>query len=414
MKHLMLAVLMAASATALGLSGGYGCNTITTNTTDVVDEADDSGETGTPAGDTTAADLNHPAGNTAVVLGTDFMVGSFDLISLDNREITQDVTTAHSDGAVFGFDNKLYVVNRLGADNIQVIDPANGFATTLQCSVGQGTNPQQIIVVSPTKAYVTLYQPDDNGSADLTVDDVLIVNPSAASDCSDFITGSIDLTPYTAEDDTRLARASSMVAVSGTLYVVLQDLPAGWASPDQPGKIITIGTDTDAVTGSVTLSGRNPVALDYSNATGLLYVSQAEYADVTSAYGGIEVVTPDLLATQGIVIDDAALGGTAGPIDVSSDKGYVTSSAFDFDTGASLTKILSFNPDPAGEPALAQIYSSDGFIPDIAIDENGKLLVADWSTAVNGIAFVDPATGEADGETLATGASPSSITFIHQ
>jgi hypothetical protein len=159
------------------------------------------------------------------------------------------------------------------------------------------------------------------------------------------------------------------------------------------------------------------MGLEYSPVTKLLYASEPEYADITNSNGGIEVVSlngPTELTTLGIVIDDTELGGSTGPLRVNGDKGYVTSSAFDFVTETSITKVYAFNLDPAADHALTLVYSSDGFVPDLAIDENGKLLIADWSVSVNGIAFVDPNTGTVDGATIATGASPSSITFIEK
>jgi hypothetical protein len=56
----------------------------------------------------------------------------------------------------------VFVVNRYGADNLQWLDPQNGFLTrrlgntALQWSTGNGTNPQDVLAVSENKVYVTL------------------------------------------------------------------------------------------------------------------------------------------------------------------------------------------------------------------------------------------------------------------
>ena len=63
-----------------------------------------------------------------------------------------------------------YVINRFLGDNIQIIDPAT-FQTIRQFSTGAGTNPQDIAVVSDTKAYVTAYDGTD----------LLIVNPTTGA-----------------------------------------------------------------------------------------------------------------------------------------------------------------------------------------------------------------------------------------
>src|SRR6185436_6700944 len=101
------------------------------------------------------------------------------------------------DAVVRSYGGLLYVVARLGGDNIQVVDPADGFSVTSQFSTGQGTNPQDLIAVSTTKAYVSLYQPEDNRSAsggdDVSVDDVIVFNPVIVD-----VLKKIDLTPFTA------------------------------------------------------------------------------------------------------------------------------------------------------------------------------------------------------------------------
>ena len=45
----------------------------------------------------------------------------------------------------------------MGGDNIQILDPENDFSTVRQFSVGAGSDPHDILVLSPTKAYVTRY-----------------------------------------------------------------------------------------------------------------------------------------------------------------------------------------------------------------------------------------------------------------
>ena len=49
------------------------------------------------------------------------------------------------------------VTNRLNADNIQIIDPQQGYTTpaNAQVSVDNGTNPQDIAFVNANKAYVS-------------------------------------------------------------------------------------------------------------------------------------------------------------------------------------------------------------------------------------------------------------------
>lgn len=370
---------------------------------------------GSPAGGISTSTPNRPAGNTAVVLTGSFTdaFGAVSLLTIDApRTATNAVQSTHSDGVIHGFDNKLYVVNRLGADNIQLVDPANNF-DAFDCSVGSGTNPQEMILISSSKAYVTLYQPEDNNDNRISVDDVLVVDPRAleAGDCSTFITKSVDLTPLTGDDGQRFARASAMVLVGTRLFVALQDLDPDFSPPNQPGKIAVIDTAADTVIAVITLDGRDPVAMDHSTQTGLIYISNAFFADINSPFGGIEVVDPSALATRGMVVSQGEIGATPGDIEAGASRIFVTASSLNPGVG---TKVVSFNPDPDAAPDVQTLYQSDGFINDIAIDQNGRLLVGDRNPQVNGVLFLDPATGATVDGPFTLGAGPSSITFMER
>lgn len=384
-----------------------GCNEITSS----INPAPGGSGAGSPVGDVGTIDPNNPAGNTAVVLSANFVdpVGTLNLLGIDEpHEVAANIQTTHSDAVVTAYNNTIFVVNRLGADNIQIVDPAENFQVTRQFSVGRGTNPQQILVTGPSRAYVTLLQPEDNGSSDLVVDDLLVVNPVNGT-----ILKIIDLTPYTTDDGERFARATAMVLVGGKLYVLIQDLPSGFVSPNQSGKIVEIDLGTDVAVRSVTLSGRNPIALKYSAETGNLYVADADYVNTGSPHGGIESVDPETLTAEGIFVDDSLLGGAPGDLEVRDGKGYVTvgfmDENFDF-----LTKVVSFDLESKPAPSVEEVYRSRGFIQDIVFDENGRLLVGDRDPDVNGILFMDPDTGEVAGGPVTLGASPSSITFINR
>jgi len=104
-----------------------------------------------------ATSLTSP--NTAFVLTTDFRTGSYSVVDLATRSVTKDIRPGgvHSDALARSFGGRVYVVNRLNADNIQIIDPQQGYTTpaNAQVSVGNGTNPQDIAFVNATKAYVS-------------------------------------------------------------------------------------------------------------------------------------------------------------------------------------------------------------------------------------------------------------------
>src|SRR5262249_22797232 len=141
----------------------------------------------------------------------------------------------------------VYVVNRLFADNVQVLDPAQQFATRIECSTGNGTNPHDIAFLSDDKAYVTLFKRSN----------LLIVNPAALLNCDGFTLGSIDLSSLADADGN--PDMDQMAIVGDRLYVSLQrlDIHTVLRTPATNAALAVIDTTTDQLLGSIELTGEN-------------------------------------------------------------------------------------------------------------------------------------------------------------
>ncbi|MEL6181065.1 MAG: hypothetical protein AAFS10_19060, partial [Myxococcota bacterium] len=116
-----------------------------------------------------------------VVLMSDFQTGLYGVVDVapgcaPSEMAMPPQNMVHSDAVGRVEGGLVYVINRLGADNVQILDPASSFATVAQWSVGNGTNPQDIAFQGDT-SYVSLYgsvelglfDPDD-GTAKGTID----------------------------------------------------------------------------------------------------------------------------------------------------------------------------------------------------------------------------------------------------
>ena len=94
----------------------------------------------------------------AFIITSDFITGSASTVSLPAPyTVTQNVASVHGDAVARFFDGLFYVVNRGGADNIQMLDPGAGFSTVREFTVGTGSNPHDIALASARKAYVLLH-----------------------------------------------------------------------------------------------------------------------------------------------------------------------------------------------------------------------------------------------------------------
>src|SRR5439155_9024077 len=80
----------------------------------------------------------------AVIVTTDFETGLLATVGVRPHRVAHAATPIHSDAVVRAAGERVYVVNRFLGDNLQVLDPAHGLATLLQCSTGPGSNPHDV------------------------------------------------------------------------------------------------------------------------------------------------------------------------------------------------------------------------------------------------------------------------------
>ncbi|MEO8602168.1 MAG: hypothetical protein ABI629_06300 [bacterium] len=314
-----------------------------------------------------------PRQTQAFVSTTSFQEGSYATVDLDApRPVTPSSAQrrTYSDAVIRSFDGFVYVVNRLFADNIQVLDPADKLRTRLQCSTGNGTNPHDIAFVNRHKAYVTLFEERE----------LLIVNPSARPDCKDFILGRIDLSSLADQDG--VPDMDLMTIVGDRLYVSLQrlDIHTVLRSPAENGALAIVDTTTDQLIGSIELSGENP----FTGSKGLLVrdggIWVSEVGEFNTLDGGLERVDLATGTSSGIVVSEADLGGDITDVAFVSDElAYAVVNRPGFTTA-----LVSFNPST--RQVLASLVETNGYnFFDIELNDRGELFLADRTRQRSGI-----------------------------
>jgi len=341
------------------------------------------------------------------ILTTDYTSGTLSVVDLATRVVTRDVAVVSSDPMARCHGGLIYVVNRYGYDNIQVIDPAQDYATVRQFSVGNGTNPQDIAFASPTKAYVSRL-----GSPDL-----LIVDPSTGLE-----RGVVSLAAWADADGN--PEAAHLAVVGDLLFVALGRL-ANFV-PADTGLVVVVDMRADTVYDAdprvpgaqvVRLRGLNP-GTDFAVLPGAGTGSDTHlYIGCTGRWGewdgGVEQIVvpapdgqPDAIRSAGFVIGEAALAGDV--LDVIADGGghpyAIVSDA------AGNTSLVSW--DPGSGSRLATLYAPGGYsLSDAALDGRGGLYVCNSSFAAPGL-FVYAAGGDTClAGPLATGLPPIQIVF---
>jgi len=312
----------------------------------------------------------------AVVVTTDFETGLLATVGVNPPHlVTHPSTPIHSDAVVRVAADRVYVVNRFLGDNLQVLDPAHGLATLLQCSTGPGSNPHDVAVLAPDKAYVTRFDAKQ----------LWVVNPSAAS-CAGFLRATVDLSPWADADG--IPEMDQMAIVDARVLVSLGrlDRSRGFV-PAGHSRIVALDTATDTVVGMVELTGANAFGdasgLVREPGTGKLVVN--EPGDLRRVGdGGLERVDPFTLTAEGFFVTENDLGGNITDfVLVSPTKAY----AIVLD--AQLRNIL-LEFDPSQRVVTRRLFVGTHYLPNIALAPDGVLWLADDGLPAPGIRIFDP------------------------
>ena len=333
------------------------------------------------------------------VITTDFSTGSTALLAADASEAEVNLLGIHSDAVGHYHEGRVYVVNRLGQDNILVLDAMDPSTPLTQFSVGNGSNPHDIEVVAPGKAYVTRYDAPS----------LLIVDPRDGGEL-----GQIDLSAFADADG--LPEVSQMVRVGGHLYLSCQrlDRNGGWGPADVSYLIVVdLATDT-LVDVDPETEGVQGIALSASNPNSMVVAGERIVLGVVVNFGdrsgGVEIVDTETNRSLGLAVTEEDLGGDITSMVLAGhNRGYAVVADENF---ANSVRPFELSSGSVGAP-LDNI--SGGFIPDLAVDGN-RLIVADRGSFSDpssaGLKFYDAGTGAFLRGPVDTGLPPQDIVVL--
>lgn len=281
----------------------------------------------------------------------------------------------YHDAVVRWHDGLVWVVNRAGADNVQVLDPAQGFATVRQFGLGLGRNIQDIGFAPDGTAYVSCYDAAELLHVDPETGQILQVVSTAAFADADGLpeTGWLHV-----RDDRlfvscqRLDRDAWYAPVGDSYLLVLDLATNAWidCDPVQPG-----------VQG-ILLAATNPGARIQDAGDRLLVALVGNYG---LQDGGVDVVDPQTLASLGLEVTEAELGGDLVDLAATGDVRHVVVADPSWVTHVS-------RYEPGGAPTT--VLTGAGYDhAAIAPGGDALLLVADRRLGHAGVRVLDVASG---------------------
>mgnify|MGYP002640517509 CR=1 FL=1 len=334
---------------------------------------------------------NLSAQSDLLILTSDFATGSMAYLPSGATTAQVNLLGIHSDAVGYFQDGRIYIVNRLGQDNIILLDPADVATPIAQFSVGNGSNPRDIEVLSPGKAYVSRYESSD----------LLVVDPRDGTEI-----GVIDLSAYADADG--LPEMDQIVRVGDLVYVSCQrlDRDAGFVPGD--AVLVIIDIVSDAVVGDIALSAANPNSVIVVGER-IVVSGSAGFGDRA---GGIDIIDTRSATSLGLAITETQLGGDLNYLVLrTSNAGFAI--VLDENFANSIVPV-DLATGSVGTPLEGL---SGGYIASVAIDGN-RLLIGDQGSFTDpssaGLKIYDATTGVLLQGPIDTGLPPNYIVVLNQ
>lgn len=298
----------------------------------------------------------------------------------------------HHDAVMRWHDGLLYVINRGGADNIQVLDPEQGFDTVQQYSLGLGRNVQDLAWRGDGTAYVSCYDTTELLHIDPADGTILAVISTA-----------------TFADADGLPETGWLLMHGGRLFITCQRLDRdNWYAPVGDSYLLVLDPDTHQwVDCDAQQAGTQGILLSYTNP----YTSIDVDGDVlvvgcVGNYGmqdgGVDRVDPEQLVSLGGEVTEAELGGDLIDVAVTGATRHILVA----DAGW-VTHLKRYAPG-AG---VATIHTGTGYDhADLAFDGDFQLVVADRAMGASGLRVFDTESGaQLTSGPVSTGLPPAFI-----
>lgn len=346
-------------------------------------------------------------GARAFVIATDYRVGALADACYANGALTVRpfLSGTHSDAVVRSSGNKIYVVNRYGGDNLQVLDKTTLRVlnqVSFKATQSETPNPQNIEVVNDNKAFVTLYGRNK----------LLVMDPTKTT-YAEARLNELDLAPYMDGRDTDGSPEASGMVMSGTrIYVGLQRLKTADFSYDPASGSVIVVVDTAAngsIVGSIELPGTNCSPSHVDAASNQLFVAcNGDYfnSDFTEAANlatdGLIVVNLTTNAATFVLSNAQAQMKMGGFYFVSATQGFV--SLYNATTFANTIRLINPTTGVMG----TEVFS--GTISGAAVDSAGRLWIGSRKTGATGLVIVNQ-QGQTVVQATSAGLPPGSLGF---
>ncbi len=325
---------------------------------------------------------------------TDYKTGSYSAFGIDSAFIRNSIEPIHSDAVVrYLGGNDIFVINRLGRDNLQIVDRHN-LRTVLQFRFDALSNPQDI-ALKDSLLYVSFLGKNKIG----------VYNESEGA-----LKGEIDLSAY-ADSSDQLAEAADLLFVGSDLYAITENLDTKTPNWNPlTAHLLKIDIAARKVAKSLELPFGNPAGMTYDSASGKLYVPcRGSYTDTDFTVkkdGGIVGIDLARFAVADTLAREADLGGNV-------NRAQLYDGRLIMDLGTDLAEkvvAISLHDGTAKDIVQLDPYT----VGDLAVDAaTATLFIGDRKKGAASLRIFDLATfSEKAGSKVDLGMPPGSMAVI--
>ena len=332
-----------------------------------------------------------------VWLTSDFTTGGFALQQAGECETEELWVDVAGDAVVRSQNGYIFILNRFGFDNVTVLSATDPQEVLAQFSTGNGSNPQDILIIEGQKAYVTVLQRSE----------MLVVDFLAGE-----ITDQIDLSVF-ADDADGIPEATHLIPLGDQVLVMCQRLDQTtelW-DPAGPGCLAVIDAVNDAVVDANPSTAEvDPIWLTFGNPTSWARTLTSLLVTCVGNWslyddGALLLVDPTGQTIPVSFVIEPDVNGNLYEVAATANAVYVAVSYADWTCA-----VLPYYSEP-GTVGQALSGTSGGYIPDMVAD--GPILyIADQGTfaapELAGLILVDADTDSFVCGPVETGLPPSS------
>ncbi|MDY0060157.1 MAG: hypothetical protein RBU45_10135 [Myxococcota bacterium] len=328
----------------------------------------------------------------AVVLVSDWTSGGVSVIDLATRQVAPLVTLAHADALARSLPGRLLLVNRLGQDNLQLLD--GDWSTRWQVSVGAGSNPQDALLLPDGERLLVSRYAGDPLLLSLTDGQRL---------------GELDLSAWHDEDG---AAECGALARSGERVLLAYQGLRHYEVVEGAGGVLEVDPATSSLRRHPTVAANpySPILPDPCAPDGFL-------VGMAGRFGALDGGLERLDATgqsRGLWYTEQELGGDLLGFAFARDGrfGHALVAVAGADAGHQSTWLVALG-DCTHKQIQPLLRPTDWSLTWLATNDRDELYVADRTVDRPGIRVLDGSTGaELTAAPLPTGLPPFQVLFV--